>query len=137
MTDATNISPLDQARILSEALPHMQEYDDETIVIKYGGHAIGAEDPAKAFAPNIVLLEQTAINPVVVQGGGPQIATMLKRLGIVSEFPAGPRITDAAPIEIVVMVLAGSVNKQIVGYINEAGGKAVGLSGKDANMVSA
>ena len=137
MTDATEISPLDQARILSEALPHMQEYDDETIVIKYGGHAMGAEDTAKAFARDIVLLEQTAINPVVVHGGGPQIATMLKRLGIVSEFAAGLRITDAATIEIVEMVLAGSVNKQIVGYINEAGGKAVGLCGKDGNMVRA
>ena len=80
MTDVINISPLDQARILSEALPHMQEYDEETIVIKYGGHAMGAEETAKAFARDIVLLEQTAINPVVVHGGGPQIATMLKRL---------------------------------------------------------
>src|SRR3954464_11971251 len=136
MTDTT-ISPLDQARILSEALPHMQEYDEETIVIKYGGHAMGDEGTAKAFARDIVLLEQTAINPVVVHGGGPQIATMLKRLGIQSEFAAGLRITDAATIEIVEMVLAGSVNKQLVGYINEAGGKAVGLSGKDGNMVKA
>ena len=138
MTDAPDISPLDQARILSEALPHMQEYDDETIVIKYGGHAMGAEDVAKAFARDIVLLEQTAINPVVVHGGGPQIATMLKRLGIQSEFAAGLRITDAATIEIVEMVLAGSINKQLVGYIeSEAGGKAVGLCGKDGNMVMA
>src|SRR5437870_11069324 len=137
MTSAPNISPLDQARILSEALPHMQQYDEETIVIKYGGHAMGAEETAKAFARDIVLLEQTAINPVVVHGGGPQIATMLKRLGIQSEFAAGLRITDAATIEIVEMVLAGSVNKQLVGYINEAGGKAVGLSGKDGNMVMA
>src|ERR1700743_1113840 len=133
----TEISPLDQARVLSEALPHMQQYDDETIVIKYGGHAMGAEEIAKAFARDIVLLEQPAINPVVVHGGGPQIATMLKRLGIQSEFAAGLRITDAATIEIVEMVLAGSVNKQLVGYINEAGGKAVGLSGKDGNMVKA
>src|SRR4030081_2150809 len=137
MTDAPYISPLDQARILSEALPHMQQYDDETIVIKYGGHAMGAEDLAKAFARDIVLLEQTAINPVVVHGGGPQIATMLKRLGIQSEFAAGLRITDAATIEIVEMVLAGSINKQIVGFINQAGGKAVGLCGKDGNMVQA
>ena len=137
MTDVSNISPLDQARILSEALPHMQEYDEETIVIKYGGHAMGAEELAKAFARDIVLLEQTAINPVVVHGGGPQIATMLKRLGIQSEFAAGLRITDAATIEIVEMVLAGSINKQLVGYINEAGGKAVGLCGKDGNMVMA
>ena len=89
MTSAQDISPLDQARILSEALPHMQQYDEETIVIKYGGHAMGAEETAKAFARDIVLLEQTAINPVVVHGGGPQIATMLKRLGIQSEFAAG------------------------------------------------
>ena len=115
----------------------MQQYDEETIVIKYGGHAMGAEDTAKAFARDIVLLEQTAINPVVVHGGGPQIATMLKRLGIQSEFAAGLRITDAATIEIVEMVLAGSINKQLVGYINEAGGKAVGLCGKDGNMVMA
>ncbi len=115
----------------------MQQYDDETIVIKYGGHAMGAEELAKAFARDIVLLEQTAINPVVVHGGGPQIATMLKRLGIQSEFAAGLRITDAATIEIVEMVLAGSINKQLVGYINEAGGKAVGLCGKDGNMVMA
>ena len=137
MTDAPHISPLDQARILSEALPHMQQYDEETIVIKYGGHAMGAEETAKAFARDIVLLEQTAINPVVVHGGGPQIATMLKRLGIQSEFAAGLRITDAATIEIVEMVLAGSINKTLVGYINEAGGKAVGLCGKDGNMVTA
>src|ERR1700694_2621226 len=134
MTDAPYISPLDQARILSEALPHMQRYDEETIVIKYGGHAMGAEDQAKAFARDIVLLEQTAINPVVVHGGGPQIATMLKRLGIQSEFATGLHITDAATIEIVEMVLAVSINKQLVGYINEAGGKAVGLCGKDGNM---
>jgi acetylglutamate kinase len=137
MTDASQISPLDQARILSEALPHMQEYDEETIVIKYGGHAMGAEDLAKAFARDIVLLEQTAINPVVVHGGGPQIGDMLKRLGIRSEFAGGLRVTDAATIEIVEMVLAGSINKQIVGFINEAGGKAVGLCGKDGNMVKA
>src|SRR4029077_4052717 len=118
-------------------LPHMQQYDDETIVIKYGGHAMGAEDVAKAFARDIVLLEQTAINPVVVHGGGPQIATMLQRLGIQSEFAAGLRITDAATIEIVEMVLAGSIKKQLVGYNNEAGGKAVGLCGKDGNMVLA
>src|ERR1051325_2320629 len=133
----TEISPLDQARILSEALPHMQQYDEETIVIKYGGHAMGAEDTARAFARDIVLLEQTAINPVVVHGGGPQIATMLKRLGIQSEFAAGLRITDAATIEIVEMVLAGSINKQLVGYINEAGGKAVGLGGTAGEMGTA
>jgi acetylglutamate kinase len=138
MTDKPNsISPAEQARILSEALPHMQRYDEETIVIKYGGHAMGEEELAKQFARDIVLLEQTAINPVVVHGGGPQIAAMLARLGIKSEFAQGLRITDAATIEIVEMVLAGSINKQIVGYINEAGGKAVGLCGKDGSMVLA
>src|SRR6195256_7097367 len=131
------VSPHDIARILSEALPHMQRYDEETVVVNYGGHAMGEEEMGRSFAQDIVLMEQTAINPVVVHGGGPQIGEMLKRLGIKSQFADGLRITDAATIEIVEMVLAGSVNKQIVGYINEAGGKAVGLSGKDGNMVKA
>jgi acetylglutamate kinase len=132
-----NISPHDIARVLSEALPHMQRYDEETVVVKYGGHAMGEEDMARSFARDVVLMEQTAINPVVVHGGGPQIGEMLKRLGIKSEFAGGLRITDAATIEIVEMVLAGSINKQLVGFINEAGGKAVGLTGKDGNMVVA
>src|SRR5271165_1023260 len=131
------ISPHEIARVLSEALPHMQRYDEATVVVKYGGHAMGEEQAARSFARDIVLLEQTAINPVVVHGGGPQIGDMLERLGIKSEFAAGLRITDAATIEIVEMVLAGSINKQIVGYINEAGGKAIGLCGKDGNMVLA
>jgi acetylglutamate kinase len=115
----------------------MQRYDEETVVVKYGGHAMGEEDMARSFARDIVLMEQTAINPVVVHGGGPQIGEMLKRLGIKSEFAGGLRITDAATIEIVEMVLAGSINKQLVGFINAAGGKAVGLTGKDGNMVLA
>jgi acetylglutamate kinase len=131
------VDPQLQAQILSEALPHMQRYDEEIVVVKYGGHAMGEEDTARSFARDIVLLEQTAINPVVVHGGGPQIAAMLKQLGIKSEFAAGLRITDAKTIEIVEMVLAGSINKQIVGYINAAGGKAVGLCGKDGGMVKA
>jgi acetylglutamate kinase len=131
------VSPHDIARVLSEALPHMQRYDEEIVVVKYGGHAMGEEEMARSFARDIVLMEQTAINPVVVHGGGPQIGEMLKRLGIKSEFAAGLRITDAATIEIVEMVLAGSINKQIVGYINAAGGKAVGLCGKDGDMVRA
>ena len=131
------VSPHDIARILSEALPHMQRYDEETVVVKYGGHAMGEEEMARNFARDIVLMEQTAINPVVVHGGGPQIGEMLKRLGIKSEFAAGLRITDAATIEVVEMVLAGSINKQIVSHINQAGGKAVGLTGKDGNMVLA
>src|ERR1700752_4238208 len=134
---AMTITPFDIARVLSEALPHMQQYDDEIVVVKYGGHAMGEEASARSFARDIVLLEQTAVNPVVVHGGGPQIGDMLKRLGIKSEFAPGLRITDPATIEIVEMVLSGSINKQIVGYINEAGGKAVGLSGKDGNMVLA
>jgi acetylglutamate kinase len=136
-TSPMTTSPFDTARILSEALPHMQQYDDETVVVKYGGHAMGNEAATRSFARDVVLLEQTAINPVVVHGGGPQIGDMLKRLGIESEFAGGLRVTDAATIEIVEMVLAGSINKQIVGYINEAGGKAVGLCGKDGNMVMA
>src|SRR6266540_1199888 len=131
------VSPFDQARILSEALPHMQRYDEEIVVVKYGGHTMGQEQSAREFARDIVLLEQTAINPVVVHGGGPQIGDMLNRLGIRSEFAAGLRITDAAAIEVVEMVLAGSINKQIVGFINAAGGKAIGLCGKDGNMVRA
>jgi len=137
MSDANKTDPQEQARILSEALPHMQRYDEETIVIKYGGHAMGDESLARSFAKDIVLLEQTAINPIVVHGGGPQIEAMLKRAGVQSQFAAGLRITDAATLEIVEMVLAGSINKQIVGFINAAGGKAIGLCGKDGNMVIA
>jgi acetylglutamate kinase len=132
-----SISPHDIAHVLSEALPHMQRYDEATVVVKYGGHAMGEEELARSFARDIVLMEQTAINPVVVHGGGPQIGDMLARLGIKSQFAHGLRVTDAATIEIVEMVLAGSINKQIVGFINEAGGKAVGLCGKDGNMVLA
>ena len=137
MSKAPKIDPQEQARILSEALPHMQRYDEEIVVVKYGGHAMGQEQMARDFARDIVLLEQTAINPVVVHGGGPQIEAMLKRLGIKSEFANGLRITDVKTVEVVEMVLAGSINKQIVGYINSAGGKAIGLCGKDGNMVQA
>ena len=137
MAKAPKIDPQTQARILVEALPHMQRYDEEIVVVKYGGHAMGQEQTARDFANDIVLLEQTAINPVVVHGGGPQIAAMLKKLGIKSEFVDGLRVTDQSTVEIVEMVLAGSINKQIVGYINAAGGKAIGLCGKDGNMVTA
>ena len=126
-----------QARILSEALPHMQHYDEAIVVVKYGGHAMGDEAVARDFARDIVLLEQSGVNPVVVHGGGPQIAAMLKKLGIKSEFAGGLRITDAATVEIVEMVLAGSINQQIVGFVNEAGGRAVGLTGKDGNLLRA
>src|SRR5207248_4634069 len=120
----------------SEALPYMQRYDNETVVVKYGGHAMD-DALARAFARDIVLLEQAAINPVVVHGGGPQIETMLAKLGIKSEFAGGLRITDAATVEVVEMVLAGSINKLIVAHINAAGGCAVGLCGKDGNLVIA
>ncbi len=137
MSQSDPVSPQVQARILSEALPYMQRYDEETVVIKYGGHAMGEEQLARDFARDIVLLEQTAINPVVVHGGGPQIEAMLKKVGVESQYAAGLRITDAKTLEVVEMVLAGSINKQMVGYINAAGGKAVGLCGKDGNMVVA
>jgi acetylglutamate kinase len=115
----------------------MQRYDEKIVVVKYGGHAMGAENLAREFARDIVLLEQTAINPVVVHGGGPQIEAMLKKVGVQSQYAAGLRITDEKTLEIVEMVLAGSINKQMVGYINEAGGRAIGLCGKDGNMVVA
>ena len=137
MSTTDPVSPEVKARILAEALPYMQRYDDEIVVVKYGGHAMGAENLAREFARDIVLLEQTAINPVVVHGGGPQIEAMLKQLGVQSQYAAGLRITDAKTLEIVEMVLAGSINKNMVGYINEAGGKAIGLCGKDGNMVVA
>jgi acetylglutamate kinase len=132
-----DVTPFQQAQILAEALPYMQRYDEATVVVKYGGHAMGAEDMAREFARDIVLLEQTAINPVVVHGGGPQIEAMLRRVGVKSQFAGGLRVTDEQTLEVVEMVLAGSINKQMVGYINEAGGKAIGLCGKDGNMVVA
>jgi acetylglutamate kinase len=115
----------------------MLHYDDATVVVKYGGHAMGDVAKAREFARDIVLLEQSGINPVVVHGGGPQIGAMLAKLGIKSSFAGGLRITDKATVEIVEMVLAGSINKQIVGLINAEGGHAIGLCGKDGNMVIA
>jgi len=137
MNDARNVSPQEQSEILMQALPHMLRYDDATVVVKYGGHAMGDEAKARDFAKDMVLLEQSGVNPVVVHGGGPQIGVMLERLGIKSRFSGGLRITDKATVEIVEMVLAGSINKQIVGLINAEGGRAVGLCGKDGNMVTA
>ncbi len=136
MTDVP-ADPHQQAAILMQALPHMLRYDDATVVVKYGGHAMGDEAKARAFARDIVLLEQSGINPVVVHGGGPQIGAMLAKLGIQSSFAGGLRITDKATVEIVEMVLAGAINKQIVGMINAEGGHAIGLCGKDGNMVIA
>jgi acetylglutamate kinase len=126
-----------QAAILMQALPHMLRYDDAIVVVKYGGHAMGDDTVARAFARDMVLLEQSGVNPVVVHGGGPQIGAMLGKLGIKSSFADGLRITDRATMEIVEMVLAGSINKQIVGFINSEGGRAIGLCGKDGNMVLA
>jgi acetylglutamate kinase len=126
-----------RAEVLVQALPHMQRYDQEIVVVKYGGHAMGNPAAAEDFAEDIVLLEQSGVKPIVVHGGGPQIGQMLERLGVKSEFAAGLRITDKATVEIVEMVLAGSINKQIVGTIAAEGGKAIGLCGKDGNMVIA
>lgn len=126
----------DQAEILMQALPHMLRYDDSIIVVKYGGHAMSGQAETD-FARDIVLLEQSGVNPVVVHGGGPQIGAMLQKLGIESHFAGGLRITDKATVEIVEMVLAGSINKQLVGAINAQGGRAIGLCGKDGNMVTA
>jgi len=125
------------ARLISAALPYMLAYDQKVIVVKYGGHAMGDPELARAFARDITLLETAGARPVVVHGGGPQIGEMLDRLGIKSEFRAGLRVTDKRTVEVVEMVLAGSINKEIVMAINAEGGKAVGLSGKDGNMVFA
>ncbi|HEY1962924.1 MAG TPA: acetylglutamate kinase [Rhizomicrobium sp.] len=124
------------ARVLVEALPYILRYDGQTIVVKYGGNAM-QDGVAQNFAQDIVLMKQTGIDPLVVHGGGPQIGTMLKRLSIPSTFVDGLRVTDAASIEVVEMVLTGSINKQIVSGINAAGGRAVGISGKDGNLVVA
>ena len=123
------------ARTLSEALPYFQRYDGATVVIKFGGHAMGDETAMDAFARDIVLMKQVNIRPIVVHGGGPMINEMLARLDIKSEFVNGKRISDEKTVEIVEMVLAGKINKHIVQAINRQGGRAVGLSGKDANLM--
>lgn len=128
---------LDKARTLSEALPFFREHAGETIVIKYGGHAMGDDALAQLFARDVVLLRQVGVFPLVVHGGGPQIGEMLDRLKIKSEFVDGLRVTDKATVDIVEMVLAGSINKAIVTAINQAGGFAVGLSGKDGGLIRA
>ncbi len=125
------------AATLIEALPYMRRYQGAVMVVKYGGHAMGDEIVARDFARDVVLLKQVGINPVVVHGGGPQIKAMLDRLKIQSSFVDGLRVTDAATVEVVEMVLAGKINKEIVTAIQAAGGKAVGLSGKDANLIEA
>ncbi len=125
------------ARVLTEALPYILRYDQKTVVVKYGGNAMGEEGVAKHFAQDVVLMRQTGIDPVVVHGGGPQIGAMLKRLEIKSSFIDGLRVTDQAAIDVVEMVLTGTINKQIVSAINNAGGRAVGVSGKDGQLIIA
>jgi acetylglutamate kinase len=138
MTDTTpNADLLAKAHTLTEALPYLQRYAGETFVIKYGGHAMGAPELQRSFANDMVLLKAVGINPVVVHGGGPQIGSMLKRLGVESNFVDGLRVTDAETAHVAEMVLAGSINKEIVSWIGAAGGRAVGISGKDAGMVQA
>ncbi len=123
------------ARTLSEALPYLKRYEGATVVIKFGGNAMGDDEAMASFARDIVLMQMVGVNPVVVHGGGPMINEMLARLGIQSEFVNGKRVTDAATVEVVEMILSGRVNKRIVQAINAEGGRAVGLSGKDANLM--
>ncbi|MXY41396.1 MAG: acetylglutamate kinase [Rhodospirillaceae bacterium] len=125
------------ARTLTEALPYLRRYDGQTFVIKYGGHAMGDQRLSDNFANDIVLLKHAGVNPIVVHGGGPQIGKMLERLNITSEFVDGLRVTDAETVNIVEMVLSGSINKQVVQSIFKAGGRAVGLSGKDGGLIRA
>ncbi len=126
-----------KARTLSEALPYMRKYSGKTFVIKYGGHAMGDPELAMQFARDVVLLKKVGINPIVVHGGGPQIGQLLERLRIQSSFIDGLRVTDAATIDVVEMVLSGKINKEIVTWVNDAGGVAIGLSGKDGDMIRA
>jgi acetylglutamate kinase len=138
MTDSpSRAALLAKAETLTEALPYLQRYAGQTFVVKYGGHAMGDPELARDFAEDVVLLKAVGINPVVVHGGGPQIGAMLKRLGVESRFVDGLRVTDRETADIAEMVLAGSINKEIVAWIGKAGGRAVGISGKDANLVTA
>jgi acetylglutamate kinase len=138
MSDSTSsTAPASEAHILAKALPYMQRYENKTVVVKYGGNAMGDASLGQAFAQDIALLKQSGVNPVVIHGGGPQIGAMLKKMGIESKFEGGLRVTDRATVEIVEMVLAGSINKEIVAMINAAGEWAIGLCGKDGNMVFA
>ncbi|MBT7613166.1 MAG: acetylglutamate kinase, partial [Rhodospirillaceae bacterium] len=128
---------LAKAGVLAEALPYMRQFNGRRFVIKYGGHAMGDAKLARDFARDVVLIKQVGINPIVVHGGGPQIGAMLKKMNIHSEFIDGLRVTDRESVDIVEMVLAGSINKQIVTAINEAGGTAIGISGKDGSLIRA
>ncbi|WP_120716971.1 acetylglutamate kinase [Tsuneonella amylolytica] len=136
MSDNTR-APNEKAEVLIEALPYLQRYAGRTFVVKYGGHAMGDPDAARDFAEDVVLLKAVGINPVVVHGGGPQIGAMLKKLGVESTFVDGLRVTDKATAEVAEMVLSGAINKELVGWIAKAGGKALGVSGKDGGMVTA
>ena len=135
--NGAGVSPHLKAHILAEALPNMLRYDEQTVGVKFGGHAMGDAALAEAFAQDIVYLRQSGVNVVVVHGGGPQIGAMLKKLAITSEFVHGLRVTDKPTVEVTEMVLAGAINKQIVSSINRQGGKAVGICGKDANLMIA
>ncbi|WP_427969135.1 acetylglutamate kinase [Altererythrobacter sp.] len=137
MNASSDKSMLAKAEVLIEALPYFQRYAGRTFVVKYGGHAMGNPEAAQDFAEDIVLLKAVGINPVVVHGGGPQIGAMLKKLGVESTFVDGLRVTDKATAEIAEMVLSGAINKELVGWIANAGGKAIGISGKDGGLVTA
>lgn len=142
MTDKTHhpraeAPDLSKAEVLIEALPYFQRYAGRTFVVKYGGHAMGDPEAARDFAEDIVLLKAVGINPVVVHGGGPQIGQMLARLGVESTFVDGLRVTDEATAKVAEMVLSGAINKELVGWIAGAGGKAIGISGKDGGLVTA
>ena len=135
--EITNADPVVKAAVLAAALPYMRRYAGHTLVVKYGGHAMGDAEGGDSFARDVVLLKQVGINPIVVHGGGPQIAQMLRRLGIESRFVDGLRVTDRETMEVVEMVLAGTINKQLVTAINGEGGCAIGLSGKDGGLIEA
>ena len=137
MSATDDITTLSKAETLIEALPYFQRYAGRTFVVKYGGHAMGDPKAAREFAEDIVLLKAVGINPVVVHGGGPQIGAMLKKLGVESKFVDGLRVTDKATAEVAEMVLSGAINKELVGWIAKAGGKAIGISGKDGGLVTA
>ncbi|QIG54006.1 acetylglutamate kinase [Altererythrobacter sp. BO-6] len=137
MSASSDPNMLAKAEVLIEALPYFQRYAGRTFVVKYGGHAMGDPEAARDFAEDIVLLKAVGINPVVVHGGGPQIGEMLKKLGVESTFVDGLRVTDKATAEVAEMVLSGAINKQLVGWIAGAGGKAIGISGKDGGLVTA
>ncbi len=137
MTQTNDNRMLAKAETLIEALPYFQRYAGRSFVVKYGGHAMGNPEAAQDFAEDIVLLKAVGINPVVVHGGGPQIGAMLKKLGVESQFVDGLRVTDKETASVAEMVLSGAINKELVGWVNQAGGMAIGISGKDGKMVLA